>query len=122
MFRVRAICLVVVALSSVALLSASAGASIPTTSTKFCTAASKIGSQAASATTKSSPATLKALAKSINSAAANAPAKVKSAMHTMASYLQTVAAGKQPPNGQVYAKAAIAFSTYLAKSCTGVTP
>jgi hypothetical protein len=122
MFRVRTVGLAVLAVSLVALFGASAGASIPASNTKFCTAASKIGSRAGSATSKSSPATLKALAKSINSAAASAPAKIKSAMHSMASYLQSVAAGKQPTDGQQYAKAAVAFSTYLAKTCTGVTP
>jgi hypothetical protein len=110
------------AISTVALLGAPASAAVPTANSKFCTAASQIGKNAGPTSSKSSPASLKALAKAIDGAAASAPAKVKSAMHAMSSYVRTEAAGKQPTNVQQYAKAAITFTTYLGKNCRGVTP
>ena len=109
-------------ISTVALLGAPASAATPSANSKFCTAAGKIGEHAQNTTTKSTPAALKALGKSINTAAADAPAKIKSAMHAISSYMLTAAAGKPPTNVQQYAKASVVYAAYINKVCNHVTP
>jgi hypothetical protein len=100
------------------LLGSPAGASVPRTSTTFCTAASKIQSSSR-VTSKSSPAAWTALAKAYKEAASSAPPKIASALRAMADYAKSLAAGKAATNGERYANAAVTLSSYIGKTCQG---
>ena len=89
MVRIRGLLVVALALSTLVVLAAPAGAAVPAANKSFCKDVSKISSST-NTSSASDPTKAKALAKSFKNAAKSAPAKVKSAMNTMADYYQAV--------------------------------
>ncbi|MET0921405.1 MAG: hypothetical protein ABWY77_09435 [Acidimicrobiia bacterium] len=106
------------------------GAAVPAAS-KVCSLSedlqADLGNTNASTAAKLDSNTFKKTAAAFKKAAKSAPAKVKSAMNTLASYYSALGGSKDEAellaamgkNGEKFSKATTTFITYIATNCTG---